>query len=49
MIGPFFEISSLKEFTNEAKETSIVNVLCQRVEQNLMIQAVKAGFDISVG
>jgi hypothetical protein len=38
VVLPLFEISCLKEFTDKAKKPSIVDVLCQRVEQDLMVQ-----------
>ncbi len=48
VVVPFFEISRLKEFTDEAEKPSVVNLLCQRSEQNLVIQTVKAGSYVSL-
>ena len=41
VIFPIFEISCLKEFTNETKKSPVVYLFCQCIEQDLMIQAVK--------
>ena len=46
---PLFEISRLEQLTDESEEASIVDVFCQGLKQDGMIQTLEAGRYIAVG
>src|SRR6266700_4780437 len=48
LVLPVFQVACFEQSTNQAQEAPIVDVLRQRGKQQIMVQAVKAGGDISL-